>query len=115
MAKNFGKFLVGAALAGAVAAGVYYLLKSDEALEDFDDFDDEINDDLEDFLREEAENSEREYVPLDLSNSENKVDTKEEKIIGDVPSDKDNVVKESDEKKEEAKEFKFTDLSKEEG
>ena len=60
-------------------------------------------------LKEEAESSEREYVPLDLS-GEKKAE-EGEKIIGDVSADKDNIVKESDEKQSDAKEFKFTDLS----
>ncbi len=111
MSKKFGKFLLGAAIAGAAAAGTWYLLKSNESLDDFDDFDDEINDDLEEFLKDEAENSEREYVPLDLS-KEKKVE-EGEKIIGDVSSEKDNVLKEDDEKQTDAKEFKFTDLSEE--
>ncbi len=108
MAKSFGKFLFGAVIAGAAAAGAYYLLKSVENQDDFDDFDDDVNDELEEFLQEEAKNAEREYVPLDLA-KDNKTEG-EVKIIGDVSSDKDNVVKEGD-SREEAKEFKFTDLS----
>ena len=51
MAKGFGKFLAGVVIAGAAAAGVYYLLKAKEDEDDFDDFDDDVNDDLEDFLK----------------------------------------------------------------
>ncbi len=108
MAKSFGKFLFGAVIAGAAAAGAYYLLKSTESQDDFDDFDDDVNDELEEFLKEEAENAEREYVPLDLAKDNKTGD--EVKIIGEVKDDKENVIKEGD-PREEAKEFKFTDLS----
>ena len=109
MAKTFRKIILGTAVIGAAAAGIHHILNSKDRLDDFDDFDDEINDDLEEFLKEEAENSEREYVPLDLS-GEKKV-SEDDKIIGKVYNDSDNVVKESDEKHDGAKEFKFTDLS----
>lgn len=109
MAKSFGKFLFGAALAGAAAAGVYYWLKSNEDLEDFDDFDDDVNDDLEDFLEEEAKNSEREYVPLDLSKDRKAEEG--DKVIGNVNDAKDNVVKESDKAVNEAREFEFKELT----
>ena len=70
MAKGFGKFLAGVVIAGAAAAGVYYLLKAKEDEDDFDDFDDDVNDDLEDFLKDETskdDKSKREYVPLNFS------------------------------------------------
>ena len=113
MAKGFGKFLFGAVIAGAAAAGVYYWLKSGEELEDFDDFDDDVNDELEEFLEEEAKNSEREYVPLDLSKDRKAGEG--DRVIGNVSDGKDNVVKESDEAGNEAKEFKFTDLTENNG
>ncbi|MBO4373614.1 MAG: hypothetical protein J5829_00750 [Lachnospiraceae bacterium] len=110
MAKGFGKFLFGAAIAGAAAAGVYYWLKSGEELEDFDDFDDDdVNDELEEFLEEEAKNSEREYVPLDLSKDRKAEEG--DRVIGNVNDGKENVVKGSDEAGSDAKDFKFTDLT----
>lgn len=111
MAKGFGKFLFGTLVAGAAVAGVYYWLKSQEELEDFDDFDDDVNDDLEAFLEEEAKNSEREYVPLDLSKDRKAEEG--DKVIGKVNDGKENVVKGSDEAGSDAKDFKFTDLTDE--
>ncbi len=131
MSKGFGKFLAGAIIAGAAAAGAYYLLKAKEDEDDFDDFDDDVNDDLEDFLKEETagreEKSRREYVPLNFSKeavNEVKKDIektagtiKEEgpKIIGDVKSkikSDVNVVKDAAKEASDASEFKFTDLTK---
>ena len=74
MAKTFRKIILGTAVIGAAAAGIHHILNSKDRLDDFDDFDDEINDDLEEFLKEEAENSEREYVPLDLSGEKKAAD-----------------------------------------
>ncbi len=118
MAKGFGKFLFGAAIVGAVAAGAYYLLKSNDYADDFDDFDDDENDDLEEFLKaetEQTEKSEREYVPLNLSKEAKAADT--DKVIGE-PEKKEapaeNVVKDENEEAKEAKDFQFTDLNKEE-
>ncbi|HKM21992.1 MAG TPA: hypothetical protein VJZ01_08120 [Lachnospiraceae bacterium] len=70
MAKKFGKFLLFTALAGAAAAGAYYYLKQkdNDPFQDFDDFDD----DIEDFFDDENASkttSEREYVSLDRSQS----------------------------------------------
>ncbi len=113
MAKGFGKFLFGAVIAGAAAAGVYYWLKSGEELEDFDDFDDDVNDELEEFLEEEAKNSEREYVPLDLSKDRKAGEG--DRVIGNVSDGKEKVVKENDGAVSDAKEFKFTDLTDNDG
>lgn len=61
MAKKFGKFLAFAAIAGA-AAGAYHYMKSrskNAELDDFDDFDDEDDISLEEYLKEEASQSEQ--------------------------------------------------------
>ena len=115
MAKGFGKFLAGAVIAGAAAAGIYYFLKAKEDEDDFDDFDDDVNDDLEDFLKDETSCSEnsskREYVPLNFK--QEPVDKNSEKIIGESGKSekKDAVVKEAAPASDGAAEFKFTDLT----
>lgn len=119
MAKGFGKFLAGAVIAGAAAAGVYYLLKAKDDEDDFDDFDDDVNDDLEDFLKEETsdtEKSKREYVPLNFS--KDKVDAAGEKVVGSMNKAADaaadaaeGIVKEAKAAADGASEFKFTDLT----
>ena len=109
MAKGFGRFLFGAAIAGAAAAGVYYWLKSNDELEDFDDFDDDVHDELEEFLEEEAKNSEREYVPIDLSKDRKAGES--DRVIGKVSDGKEKVVKNSDDAGSDAKDFRFTDLT----
>ena len=76
MIKKLGRFITFVLVVGAVAAGVYYFIKSREDDEMFEDSDNDVNDDLEEFLKNEelnAENiisSKREYVPLSFENSQ---------------------------------------------
>ncbi len=102
MAKGFGKFLLGTAIAAAAAAGVYYLLKSNPLDDDFDDFDDP-DDDLEEFLKEEteqAEKADREYIPLDSA--------------GKSAENEEPVLKDSPEGSSGAKTYQFSDLTSDE-
>lgn len=71
MAKNLGKFLLGAAIAGAaIAGGIAYFNKcnqTDDTWEDdFDDFEDDLEEDLEEDLdeNEESDPVTREYVTI---------------------------------------------------
>ena len=66
MAKKFGKLLMVTAALGAVAGGAYYYLKGRDALMD-DDFDDD--DDFDNF-EEDLDDTDRNYVDLDLGKTE---------------------------------------------
>ena len=106
--KKFLKGLFGLALIGGVAAGIYYYLIADK-YSDVDDFDDEANDDLQDFLDKEKEaDSDDHYVSLDLTQEKA---TEEDKIIGKVEEEDDKVVKADSEKNEGVEEFNFSDLT----
>ena len=88
--KKFGKFLTFLLLAGGAAAATWYFLKSQEDDADFEDYDDDINDELDDFLKKEAANSDRvdrEYTPLDFPDAENQAENAKEeagKVIGEI-------------------------------
>ena len=77
MIKKLGKLISFALVIAAVAAGVYYFIKSREDDDLFEDSDNDVNDDLEEFLRNEEEKAERvisskrEYVPLSFESSNN--------------------------------------------
>lgn len=64
MAKKFGKFLLATALIGTAAAGTYYYLKKKKEEESFD-FDTENGED--------AEQTARNYVPLNFEKAGEKV------------------------------------------
>ena len=72
--KKFGRFLTFLLVAGTAAAGIYYYFKSREDDETFEDSDNDVNDDLEEFLRNEEKEAEsavkREYVPLKFEGSD---------------------------------------------
>ena len=115
--KKFGKFLAFLLLAGGAAAATWYFLKSQEDDADFEDYEDDINDELDDFLKKEAANADRvdrEYTPLDFPDAENPTgNTKEEagKVIGEIKDnaqDAAGVIKDADEKK--FTEYKFETL-----
>ena len=88
--KKFGKFLTFLLLAGGAAAATWYFLKSQEDDADFEDYDDDINDELDDFLKKEAANADRvdrEYTPLDFPDAENPAENKKEetgRVIGEA-------------------------------
>ena len=83
MAKKSGKILLlTAAVATAAAAAVYYLQKKDSTAplhddedEDYDDFNDELDDD--------TDVSSRSYVPLHRENAEHSEETNAEKASSD--------------------------------
>lgn len=118
--KKFGKFLAFLLLAGGAAAATWYFLKSQEDDADFDDYEDDINDDLDDFLKKEAANADRvdrEYTPLDFPDAENLTDTAKKlgeetgKVIGEIKdsaADTAGVIKDAAEDK--VTEFKFETL-----
>ena len=65
MAKKIGRLLALTAVIGAAAGAYYYYKSKDDSLEDFED---DVNDDLEDFLKTETDSDgKREYVPLNFS------------------------------------------------
>ncbi len=94
MAKKFGKFLLFSLFAGAAAAGTYYYLKNKGDEDSFEDSEPDVNDDLEEFLKNESEAgpsaAEREYVPLNFSNDSGE----EEK--GEVPGKEEAVPEEKE-------------------
>ncbi|MBQ9605815.1 MAG: hypothetical protein IJV16_01405 [Lachnospiraceae bacterium] len=103
--KKFLKGLAGVAIIGGIAAGVYYLLTGDKYT-DFDDFDEESNDDLQDFLDNEKKDDH--YVSLDLTKEKA---TEDDKIIGEVKEDGDKVVKADSDQSGEVEGFSFSDLT----
>ena len=116
--KKLGKFFTFLLLAGGAAAATWYFLKSQEDDADFEDYDDDINDELDDFLKKEAANADRvdrEYTPLDFPDAEDVTESvKEEtgKVIGEVQSkaeDAAGVIKDVAEDK--VTEFKFESLN----
>lgn len=117
--KKIGKFLSFLILAGGAAAATWYFLKSRDDDADFEDYDDDINDELDDFLKKEAANADRvdrEYTPLDFPDAESLPDgAKEEtgKVIGDIKdstADTAGVIKDAAE--ENVTEFKFETLDR---
>ncbi len=115
--KKFGKFLTFLLLAGGAAAATWYFLKSQEDDADFEDYDDDINDELDDFLKKEAANSDRvdrEYTPLDFPDAESQAENAKEeagKVIGEIKdkaSDAAGVIKDADDNK--VAEYKFEPL-----
>ena len=86
MAKGFGKFVLFSLFAGAAAAGTLYYLNNKKEEDLFEDSEPDVNDDLEEFLKNESGSgpsaSEREYVPLNFSREavlDAEKDTAEEK------------------------------------
>ncbi|MBR1525003.1 MAG: hypothetical protein IJ641_11190, partial [Lachnospiraceae bacterium] len=73
---------------------------------DFDDFDEESNDDLQDFLDNEKKDDH--YVSLDLTKEKA---TEDDKIIGEVKEDGDKVVKADSDQSGEVEGFSFSDLT----
>lgn len=71
MAKKFGKRLLGLAVVGAAAAGVYYYLKKENEIPVNLEDEDEDLDNFDDTLEEEGKNK-RAYVNLDFETVENK-------------------------------------------
>ncbi len=106
--KNVLKGLLGIAVIGAAAAGVYYFLTGDKYTE-FDDFDEESNDDLQEFLdKEKAGDNEDDYVSIDLAGEKA---AEEDKIIGEVKKEEEKVVKADSDASEEVQGFSFSDLT----
>lgn len=106
--KKILKGLLGIAVIGGIAAGVYYFLTGDKYTE-FDDFDEESNDDLQDFLDKERESDEEDlYVSLDLTGEKASGD---DRIIGEVKDEEDKVVKADSDASGEVESFSFSDLT----
>ena len=75
----------------------------------FDDFDEESNDDLQEFLdKEKAGDNEDDYVSIDLAGEKA---AEEDKIIGEVKKEEENVVKADSDASEEVQGFSFSDLT----
>ncbi len=117
--KKFGKFITFALLAGAAAAGTYYFLKDRQDEDFFEDSDHDVNDDLEEFLKKEAEGKDvspvtkREYVPLNFSKETADSSDKEEKIIGEAEKSTENNV-EKDPSSDKVSTFRFSSFDSEE-
>ena len=120
MAKKFGKFMALLTVAGAAAAGAYFYFKNRDTEDSFEDDDEDIHDDLEEFLQNEAEQAEqklgeREYVPIPLSEEAEGV-SGEDKVIGDpsLTEDKeDAVIKGSSPDTQKVENVQFTELKDE--
>ncbi len=130
MANKLGKFLALTAVIGAAAGAVYYYKSKEAANDDFDDFDDfeddDVDEELESYLKDEAEQSVqtekklRDILPIDIS--QETVDEAKEALkkavldIGDkvvavagtVSDTVSNIVKSDSEA--EIEEFEFEDL-----
>ena len=109
MLKKFFKAFFGVAIVGAAAASIYYLMTNDKYADsdDFDDLEDEENDDLQDFLDKEKEADDH-YVTLDLTTDKAADD---DKVIGDVKKDDNNVVKADYDESDDVEGFSFSDLT----
>lgn len=114
MAGKFGKFLLFSAIAGIAAAGAYYYLKDMRDEDYFEDSDPDVNDDLEEFLRNESakgpdpSSGKREYVPLNFS-KEAVEDVSEENIIGKpLEETKPSVEKAADTDNDKVSTFSFS-------
>ena len=109
MLKKFFKAFFCVAFLGAAAAGIYYFLTNDKYADtdDFDDLEDEENDDLQDFLDKEK-NADDHYVTLDLTTDKASDD---DKVIGDVKKDDNNVVKADSNESDDVEGFSFSDLT----
>lgn len=122
MSKKLGKLILFSAMAGAAAAGTYYLLqkknelplKDSDAIDDFDDFDEDLDDDFDDQFS--SYNKSRPYVSLDLENAKEIIG---EKVMETIDKTKEKIVEFNvPEKLDKAKEFvgeythSFTDSSK---
>ncbi len=114
MAKRFGKFILFSLFAGAAAAGVYYYLKDRNDEDYFEDSDPDVNDELEEFLKQESENGPdtssagREYVPLNFSKQAVE-DAESENIIGTPEEEsKPPVEKASEAEKDNVSTFSFS-------
>lgn len=106
--KKFLKGLFGLAFIGAAVAGIYYYLTGDK-YSDVDEFDDEANDDLQEFLDNEKEGgADDHYVSLDLTKDKA---SEEDKIIGKVDDEEGKVVKADSEESDEVEGFSFSDLT----
>lgn len=129
MAKKINKLMLFGALAGAVAAGTYYYLKGKnndslndiEDLDDFDGFDEDLDDDL-DLSSNTSDDTDknRPYVSINLENAKEKTS---ENIIESVTystnddfdngsSDNFNSNTSEDDKTESTKEFSSDTKSK---
>lgn len=114
MAKKIGKFLMVTAALGAVAAGVYYYLQGkddfvDDNFDDDDDFDN-FDDDLDD--EETAQDTDRNYVDLDLEKADEFKEGLDaakaeatDKIVGAVKETADNVKEAADKAEVKVEEF----------
>ncbi len=104
MAKKFGKFLLFSLFAGAAAAGTYYFLKNKEDEDAFEDSEPDVNDELEEFLKNESESdpipAKREYVPLNFSKED--VEDAENAVDEEEAAEKEPVVQEAAPVKESA-------------
>ena len=119
MMKKLGKLITFALLAGAAAAGTYYYLKERDNEDSFEDSDRDVNDDLEEFLKNEAEAKDvspaakREYVPLNFLKETVETASAEDKIIGEAAKPAENNV-EKDPSSEKFSTFSFSSFDSEE-
>lgn len=88
--KKFGKFLTGTAVLAGIAAGAYYVYKnyiaSDEDLDDLDDLDDFDDDET-----TEVDESERDYVSINIAK-----DSEADDDLADLPEEAEEVDSVSD-------------------
>ncbi|HIS56963.1 MAG TPA: hypothetical protein IAB48_09965 [Candidatus Fimimorpha excrementavium] len=70
--KGFGKFLIGAAVIGTAAALIAYVKQTqskEDLTDDFDDFDDDLNEEIFDHDSSSKETDDRHYVTIPLDKS----------------------------------------------